>query len=437
MNKQITWKLYALFIFQISSGITASCEVRKDSLKYKLNSYFTALANSNLFNGSVIISKKGERLLNKTYNITGVPDSLKVSAKSKFIIASLSKAFIKVAILKLAEQGKLKLTDTIGKYIAGFTNGNKITIEQLMFHKSGLPREITNYENYQSISLLQAIELAKKERLLFEPDTETAYSNIGYFLLHFIISKVSNNGYFSYMQHEIFNKLKLKNTFEYNYAKSKQFFVHGFTNENEQLEAAETKTINQFETGNIITTINDLYTFCQKITDTDFLNSKSRNLLFHTDSLFFQAGGRKGYRSYLQINRKNNSVFIFLSNQTNIPFDEIVKEINNIIENRPFLLPQISERKEITVPIETLNNYVGTYVSNEQKLQVTVMIMDSHLVAVEKNNIQTKLFAETENSFFDSPKSKDTYSFISNEKNEITAMLIVTNGIKIKLERQK
>ncbi|MGB5025254.1 MAG: hypothetical protein WBO44_07890, partial [Saprospiraceae bacterium] len=144
-----------------------------------------------------------------------------------------------------------------------------------------------------------------------------------------------------------------------------------------------------------------------------------------------------GYRAYLQINLKSITTFILLSNQSNIPFDEIVKETNNIIDKKPFLSPQKSERKEIEIPIETLTKYAGTYSSNEHKLNFIIKIIDGHLVVVESDNNKTKLFADAENSFFDNSKSKETYSFISNEKGEIVAFQILINGIKIKLQKQK
>lgn len=398
--------------------------------------YYDQLAKLNQFNGNVIIAKNNNTIFQNTYNLNDIENSFRVSSQSKFIIASVSKVFIKTAILKLQEKGKLKLSDSINKYIPDFPNGNKITVEHLLLHKSGLPRELANYESYTNITLNQAIELAKKEQLLFEPNTQTAYSNVGYFLLHYIIGKVSGKGYFGFMQEDIFNKLKLKNTFEYNRSENKFNFANGFTNENNKIEPTETKTINQFETGNIITSINDLYTFSQKIVTSKFLSQASKNILFHNDSMLIQAGGRKGYRAYLQINLKNNTTFILVSNQSNIPFDEIIKETNNIIENKPFHLPQKSERKEILLSNEVLKKYEGTYVSIEHKLNFTIKIIDNHLVAIEPNDSKTILYAEADNSFFDNPNSKDTYSFITNDKDKVIAFQILTNGIKVNLEKQ-
>ncbi|MFZ4522165.1 MAG: serine hydrolase [Bacteroidales bacterium] len=84
-----------------------------------------------------------------------------------------------------------------------------------MHHQSGLPRELTNSEAYGSLSLSRIVELAKLEKLQFEPGTQTLYSNVGYFLLHFIIDKNSDNGYLTFIQNEIFRKMNLKNTLEF------------------------------------------------------------------------------------------------------------------------------------------------------------------------------------------------------------------------------
>lgn len=401
-----------------------------------LYKYYNELAKLNQYNGNVLVANKNKIIFQQTFNINELPDSFKVQGNSKFIIASVSKVFIKVAILKLAEQHKLTLTDTIGKFISNLPKGNKITIEHLLLHKSGLPRELSNYEKYNLLSLNQIIELAKKEKLLFEPNTNVAYSNVGYFLLHKIIDTLSGSGYFNFMQKEIFDKLKLKNTFEYNNAKSKTDFVYGFSNETGAIEPAEVQTINQFETGNIITTLEDLYVFSKAISNHKFLSQTSRAFLFSNDNAIIQAGGRQGYRAYFHCNAKLNITYILLSNQSNIPFDDIVKQTNNILENKPFVFPIKTERKEMILPNDTLLKYIGTYISTEHNLNFTIQINNNHLVVKETDGNETVLYAETNNSFFDHPKSKETYSFISNEMGEVIAFQILTNGIKVTLNKK-
>lgn len=425
---KINFSILVAFFFCFT--LTANSQQRE------FNTYYTELHKLNQFNGNILVSKDKAILFQNSYNITGVNDSFKVDQQSKFIIASVSKVFIKVAILKLAELGKLNLSDSLAKFLPDFPNASKITVEQLLFHKSGLPREISDYEKYDKLSLKQAIDMARKESLVFEPNTQTAYSNVGYFLLHYIIEKASGKNYFSFMQEDVFSKLKLENTFEYNNAADKSNFVFGFTNENDRIEATEIKTINQFETGNIITTISDLYKFSQEIISSKFISEKSKAVLFKNDSMLVQAGGRKGYRAYLSINLKSRTTIIFLSNQTNIPFEEIVKASTSISENKPFQLPKVISRKEIDLPTEILKKYEGIYVSKEHKLHYTLKVVDKNLVIIEPDDTRTKLYAEDENNFFDDPKSSDNYTFIQNEKGEITTLQIATSGIKFILKKE-
>lgn len=422
--------------YSILVAVVVCFSLTASSQQREYTTYYNELHKLNQFNGNVLVAKNNQIVFQNSYNITGVNDSFKVAQQSKFIIASVSKVFIKVAILKLAEQGKLNLSDSLAKFLPDFPNATKITVEQLMFHKSGLPREISDYEKYDKLNLNQVIDLARKESLVFEPNTQTAYSNVGYFLLHFIIEKASGKNYFSFMQEEVFSKLKLENTFEYNNAANKNNFVFGFTNENDRIEATETKTINQFETGNIITTIGDLYKFSQEIVSSKFISNKSKSVLFKNDSLLIQAGGRKGYRAYLSINLKSRTTIIFLSNQTNIPFEDIVKASTNISENKQYQLPKVIARKEIDLPTEILKKYEGIFVSEEHKLHYTLKVVDKNLVIIEPDDTRTKLFAEDENNFFDDPKSSDSYSFIPNEKGEITTLHIATSGIKFILKKK-
>lgn len=297
-------KIITITLFILLSSVGLFGQAKKDNQTYKLEEYFTALTNLKNFNGNVIISKHGQLLLDKTYNITGETDSLIVTKDSKFIIASVSKVFIKFSILKLAELKKLQLTDKLNKFIPDFPNGAKITIEQLMHHQSGLPRELNNKDAYDNLSLEKTVELAKLEKLQFEPGTQTLYSNVGYFLLHYIIDKTSSNGYLAFLQKEIFKKMKLDNTLEFNSKKSVPKFAYGFNNENGKVVPTSKESISRFETGNYLSTINDLYRFSQQILSGKALKKSLALEMFEKDSVLIQAGGRSGYRAYFYKNLK-------------------------------------------------------------------------------------------------------------------------------------
>lgn len=410
---------------------------KRDSLTYKLDEYFTALTNLKTFNGNVIISKHGQLLLDKTYNITGETDSLKVTRDSKFIIASVSKVFIKFSILKLAELKTLQLADKLSKFIPDFPNGDKITIEQLMHHQSGLPRELTNKNSYDSLSLSKIVELAKLEKLQFGPGTQTLYSNVGYFLLHYIIDKTSSNGYLAFIQNEIFKKMKLDNTLEFNSKKSVPKFAFGFDNENGRVIPTSKKNINRFETGNYLSTISDLYSFSQQILSGKALRKSLALEMFGQDSVLIQAGGRSGYRAYFYKNLKTDVTFIFVSNYTDIPIQEATADIVNILDNKPYEVPHKINRVEIKLLPETLKQYTGKFALEADLTQAfSIEIIANKLFFVEPNGEKSELHPDSENTFFENSTTKDGYIFTRNQQTNQYDLTIISTGLKLKTKRQ-
>jgi CubicO group peptidase (beta-lactamase class C family) len=429
-------KQFSTLLLLLSLSVGVFGQAKKDSLTYKLDEYFTALTNLKNFNGNVIVSKHGQILLDKTYNIVGETDSLKVTRDSKFIIASVSKVFIKFSILKLAELKKLQLTDKLNKFIPDFPNGEKITIEQLMHHQSGLPRELTNKEAYDSLSLQKTVELAKLEKLQFEPGTQTLYSNVGYFLLHYIIDKTSPNGYLEFIQNEIFKKMKLNNTLEFNSTKSVPKFAYGFDNENGKVVATSKKNINRFETGNYLSTIGDLYSFSQQILSGKALKKSLALKMFEQDSVLIQAGGRSGYRTYFYKNLKTDATFIFVSNYTDIPIQEATADIINILDNKPYEVPHKINRVEIQLSTETLKKYTGKFALEADLTQIfSIELIGNKLFYVETNGEKYELHPDSENTFFESPTTKDGYIFTFNQQINKYDLTTISTGLKLKSKR--
>lgn len=422
--------------FLILTSFTAFVQVNNDSLKYKLDEYFSALTMLKNFNGNVIIAKQGQIILDKTYNITGETDSLKVTRGSKFIIASVSKVFIKFSILKLVELHRIQLSDHLNKFIPDFPYGEKITIEQLMHHQSGLPRELTNNDTYDSLSLSKIVELSKMEKLQFEPGTQTLYSNVGYFLLHYIIDKTSSKGYLVFVQNEIFMKMKLNNTLEFNSIKSVPKFAYVFDNENGKITPTSKQNINKFETGNYLSTIDDLYSFSQQILSGKVLKKSLAYELFGEDSILIQAGGRPGYRAYFYKNLKTGITFIFVSNFTDIPIQEATADIIKILENKPYEVPHKINREAISIPIEKLKRYTGKFVLEDDITKtISIQLIDNKLFDVDTNGEKTEIFADSETTFFIAPSTKDGYVFILNPQTNQYDLTIIFSGIKLKTKR--
>jgi CubicO group peptidase (beta-lactamase class C family) len=422
-----------LLTFLIS--ITVFGQQSQDSLIFKLDQYFMALTGLKHFNGNVAIAKENKILLNKTYNIESESDSLRVSKTSKFIIASVSKVFINFSILKLVEQNRLNLDDTLSKFISDFPNGDKITVDQLMYHKAGLPRELTDYDKHDNLTLGKVVELAKKEKLQFEPNTNTLYSNVGYFLLHYIIDKASQEGYPLFTQN-ILKKMKLNNTGEYNTKNIIKNFEWGFDDEQGKIIPTSEKSIDRFETGNYYSTITDMYSFSEQMLSGKVLKTSLALKMFGQDSILMQAGGRPGYRAYFYKNLKTNVTFIFLSNFTDIPIQEVTADVVNIIANKPYEIPQKINRVKINLTEDILKRYIGKYSLEAGATQIFIIRLENgKLFISDKEGEKSEMNADTETTFFDDPHSKDGYVFSFNQQEGKYGLTIISTGIRLKMKR--
>src|SRR5882724_10028862 len=109
--------------------------------KAKLDQSFDRLADKNKAMGSLTISKDGNVLYTRAIGYSQINGTEKqpLTAANRFRIGSIAKMFTAAMILQLVEEGKLKLTDTLDKFFPQVPNAKKITIAQILAHRSGIP----------------------------------------------------------------------------------------------------------------------------------------------------------------------------------------------------------------------------------------------------------------------------------------------------------
>jgi CubicO group peptidase (beta-lactamase class C family) len=160
---------------------------------------------------AVLVSRDNKILFSKGYGLANLEHEIPIAPNTKFRIGSITKQFTSASILKLQEEGKLKVTDQLSKYIPDYPRGDEVTLHHLLTHTSGIVNYTSKLDFYgkvtQGISTKNTIDSFKYDDFNFHPGDGISYSNSGYFLLGYIIESVSGKSFEKYLQETFFNRL--------------------------------------------------------------------------------------------------------------------------------------------------------------------------------------------------------------------------------------
>jgi len=200
---------------------------KEDSLRYynAVRDFFekSLLGNRN-FNGGVIIAK-GESIIYEAYRGYKDPRTKEpLDANSPMHIASVSKNFAAAAVLKLVQEGRVNLNDSLSAFFPNFPYPG-VTVKTLMNHRSGLP----NYVHYLERMGWNKNQYATNQDVLnslysmhpppeFKPDTRFNYSNTNFVLLAMIVEKLTGMSYPDYLKRNFFEPLQMNDTYVFSLA---------------------------------------------------------------------------------------------------------------------------------------------------------------------------------------------------------------------------
>ena len=165
-----------------------------------------------------LIFNKDSILYRKEIGLRTIKNNHKTDTSTSYAIFSITKTFTALAILQLAEKGKLDINTSAKEYLASFPYSHTITIKQLLSHSAGIPNPIPlhwihtkdKHQQFNSHQFFDAI-FKKHAKIKAPPNKKFKYSNLGYVLLGQIIENVSKMSYQDYIETHIIKKLHLKN----------------------------------------------------------------------------------------------------------------------------------------------------------------------------------------------------------------------------------
>ncbi len=219
------YKLYLIFIFSlVINGAFSQNEKTNYAEAFKLiEVWLEAQKDFEQLPGITAIVVKDQKVLWKGgFGMAGIENEVKAEPSTLFSICSISKLFTSVAIMKLYDEGKLRLDDSASDLLPWYNLEQKypdsgpITVRSLLTHSSGLPREAAypywTGPDFPFPTNEQVMSKLGEQNTLYPASTYFQYSNLGLTLLGEIIKEVSGQSYDDYITQNILEPLGLTNT---------------------------------------------------------------------------------------------------------------------------------------------------------------------------------------------------------------------------------
>lgn len=366
------------------------------------------------------ISRNGKIIFSKAWGMADLEHNVSLTTESISEAGSVSKQFTAAAILLLEQQGRLSLEDDVKKYVPELPDyGHKITIRQLIQHKSGLkdwgtiaslagwPRTTKTYNNDDALYII-----SNQKTLNYKPGEEYIYSNSNYTLLTIIVQRASGISLAEYTRKYIFEPAGMKHTQwrdNYKTIVPNRAMAYSKSGTNYQ-----TYMPNEYVHGHagLLTTAEDLVSWCDyflsgKFGSPSLLNKQLSTSAFNNGVMHRYAAGlhvgktygwkyvahdgmTAGYRAYIEAYPELGLSFAWLSNTSEFESDTF--HIGEAVSDMFIPVKEREAKPEALQPYavtkEKLNSYVGWYRNTRTGGGVKLYMRDEKLHGTEGDQLK-------------------------------------------------
>ena len=385
-------KKISVLVFLIVYSIAFS----QNNLRKKLGSYIDSLTVHHKVMGSFAIATQDKVDFVKVTGFADVENKQKANMNTQYRIGSISKTFTAVLIMKAIEEKKLSINTKLSVFYPEIENADKISIEQLLQHRSGV-HSLTDENEYWSYNTLpqtekSLLDIIKKYKSDFSPGSKFAYSNSNYILLGFILEKIYKKPYAEIVQERIAKPLNLMLTrvgdkidVSKNQANSYQYANSNYT------KWQETDMSIPIGAGNIISTPTELLQFIIALENGKLIKKSSLKQMqkfvddygygitkvpFNKYWGYGHNGGIDQFSSALYYFPDLKSGISFITNQSDYDNNQLSINMMSTVINKDF---KIANFKKVEIDATILKKYEGIYKTNDFPLDLKIFIENGEL----------------------------------------------------------
>jgi CubicO group peptidase (beta-lactamase class C family) len=179
-------------------------------LAQAIDAFAKPLVEAGHLSGQLLVARSGEVLVERYYGWADWELRAPLTAETRFCIASVTKPMTSTIAIQLIDEKKIGLRDSIARWLPDFPKGDRITVEHLLRHRSGIRHEvIPDSEATRPMTTAEVVERASRLPLDHEPGERGGYSSGGYSVLARILELATGKSYAQLLEERIFRPLAM------------------------------------------------------------------------------------------------------------------------------------------------------------------------------------------------------------------------------------
>jgi D-alanyl-D-alanine carboxypeptidase len=406
--------ILALLIYALSSFQQAPAQ---NFNKEKLDTFFNALETYKKSMGTILIARNDTLVYDRSIGYGVYSDTKKelLTEKSRYRIGSITKMFTAVMIFQLIEEHKLALSTPLSVYFPQIPNSTKITIANLLSHRSGLYNYTIDWDSWRFTPQTQEqmLKVITNKKPDFEPGTKTAYSNSNYLLLGYIIETICKQTYAEAVKKRISSKIGLKDTYyggKVNAGK-REVYSYQWVQETWK-QQPDTDMTAADGAGAMVSTPSDLTKFISALFSHKLIYDTSlqhmltikdgqglgiEQLPFYDKLVYGHSGMIDLFQSWVLYFPKEKVSVVYTSNgYGGLGINDILKGILHIYFDKAYTIPNF---KVIQLKPEELDKYTGVYTCSSPAMKLTITKKGNTLIGQAAGQSSFPLEAVEQNKF--------------------------------------
>lgn len=407
--------MFKKLLFLSAIGISGMV-FSQNTVKDKMFNYLDSLFVHHKVMGSFALAENNNPTFIKVVGFADVEKNQKANVNTQYRIGSISKTFTAVLVMKAVEEKKISLDKKLSDFYPEIPNADKITIGNLLQHRTGIHNLTDEAEFLQYYTQPHTgndlVNIIKKYKSDFAPGSKYEYSNSNFILLGLILEKIYKKPYAELIKNKIAKPLKLTLTgvggkidTSKNQAKSYQYSGGSY------IAAPETDMSVPIGAGNIVSTPRELLTFILGLEQGKLITKENVDKMkhfiddygyglvkfqFEKYTGFGHNGAIDGFRSELIYFPELKTAVSFTVNQQDVDSDEIFSRMMAVATGKDFEIPNF---QTISIPEDDLQKFIGNYASPGVPLKINIFIQDKKLMAQATGQSAFPLDATSATSF--------------------------------------